>query len=139
MYPTHWRSECSSRVDPGRGPRGHVHPPPPPPPTQPDTEILIIEILVGLSVLAKSVYHCVHRPIGVGSGGARGRLAPPKFQVGGASPPNFTHCLHNELHCSIVDRIACRHCSSRKSHFCCLKKKSSPQVRTSSYAYADPM
>ena len=29
--------------------------------------------------------------IGVGSGGARGRLAPPKFQVGGASPPNFTH------------------------------------------------
>ena len=37
-------------------------------------------------------------------------------------PPNFTHCLHNELHCSIVDGIACRHCSSRKSHFCCLKK-----------------
>ena len=37
-------------------------------------------------------------------------------------PPNFTHCLHNELHCSIVDRIACRHYSSRKSHFCCSKK-----------------
>ena len=60
--------------------------------------------------------------IGVGSGGARGRLAPPSFKLGGHRPPNFTHCLHNELYCSIVDRIACRHCSSRKSHFCCLKK-----------------
>ena len=68
----------------------------------------------------------------------RGQLAP-KFQVGGGHrPTNFTHCLHNELHCSIVDGIACRHCSSRKSHFCCLKKMSPPppQVRTSSYAYA---
>ena len=74
--------------------------------------------------------------IGVGSGGARGRLAPPSFKLGGHRPPNFTHCLHNELHCSIVDRIACRHCSSRKSHFCCLKKCRPPQVRTSSYAYA---
>ena len=73
--------------------------------------------------------------IGVGSGGARGRLAPPSFKLGGHRPPNFTHCLHNELHCSIVDRIACRHCSSRKSHFCCLEKMSPPQVRTSSYAY----
>ena len=27
----------------------------------------------------------------------QGWLAPPP-------PPNFTHCLHNELHCSIVDR-----------------------------------
>ena len=45
---------------------------------------------------------------------------------GATRPPNFTHCLHNELHCSIVDRIACRHCSSRKTHFCCLKKMSPP-------------
>ena len=75
--------------------------------------------------------------IGVGSGGARGRGdSPPQVSSwGGASPPNFTHCLHNELHCSIVDRIACRHCSSRKSHYCCFKKMSPPQVRTSSYAY----
>ena len=55
--------------------------------------------------------------IGVGSGGGGGqggRLPPPpKFQVGGASPPNYTHCLHNELHCSIVDGIAYRHYSSR--------------------------
>ena len=72
--------------------------------------------------------------IGVGSGGAT-RPPPPSFKLGGHRPPNFTHCLHNELHCSIVDRIACRHCSSRKSHFCCLKKMSPPQVRTSSYAY----
>ena len=57
--------------------------------------------------------------IGVGSGGGRGGDSPP--------PPNFTHCLHNELHCSIVDRIACRHCSSRKSHFCCLKKCRPPK------------
>ena len=67
-----------------------------------------------------SVYIIVLNSIGVGSGGgggARGRLAPP----------NFTHCLHNELHCSIVDCIACRHCSSRKSHFCCLKKMSPPK------------
>ena len=56
--------------------------------------------------------------IGVGSGGGGGGGGK-----GGNSPlPNFTHCLHNELHCSIVDGIACRHCSSRKSHFCCLKK-----------------
>ena len=62
---------------------------------------------------------------------------PPKFQIGGASPPpNFTHCLHNELHFSVVDSIACRHCSSSKSHFCCLKKCRPPQVKTSSYAYA---
>ena len=47
--------------------------------------------------------------IGVESGGARGATRPP----------NYTHCLHNELHCSIVDDNACRHCSSRKSHFCC--------------------
>ena len=67
--------------------------------------------------------------------GARGRLAPPSFKLGGHRPPNFTHCLHNKLHCSVVDRIACRHCSSRKSHFCCLKKMLPPQVRTSSYAY----
>ena len=43
--------------------------------------------------------------IGVGSGGAREVTHPPP-QVsswgGGASPPNFTHCLHNELHCNIV-------------------------------------
>ena len=77
------------------------------------------------------------RKRGGGGEGARGRLAPPpSFKLGGHRPPNFTHCLHNELHCSIVDRIACRHCSSRKSHFCCLKKMSPPQVRTSSYAYA---
>ena len=71
-------------------------------------------------------------PIGVGSGGARGRLAPPSFKLGGHRPPNFTHCLHNELHCSIVDRIAC---SSRNSHFLLFKKNVTPQVRTSSYAY----
>ena len=69
---------------PGEGPGGTCTPP-----TQPDTEILIIEILVGLSVLAKSVYHCVHRPIGVGSGGARGRLAPPSFKLGGHRPPTL--------------------------------------------------
>ena len=34
--------------------------------------------------------------------GARGVIRPPKFQVGGHRTPNFTHCLHNELHCSIV-------------------------------------
>ena len=39
--------------------------------------------------------------------GGEGATCPPKFQVGGASPLNFTHCLHNELYCSIVDRIAC--------------------------------
>ena len=66
--------------------------------------------------------------IGVGSGGARGGATRP--------PPNFTHCLRNEFYCSIVDGIACRHCSSRKSRFCCLKKMSPPpQVRTSSYTY----
>ena len=72
--------------------------------------------------------------------GARGvTCPPPKFQVGGgiAPPPTLpTACLHNQIHCSIVDGIACRHCSSRKSHFCCLKKcRPPPQVRTSSYAY----
>ena len=55
--------------------------------------------------------------------GGRGDDSPPQVSSwGGIAPPNFTHCLLNELHCSIVDRIACRHCSSRKSHFCCLKK-----------------
>ena len=34
--------------------------------------------------------------IGVGSGGGGGRGA------GATRPPNFTHCLHNELYCSIV-------------------------------------
>ena len=24
---------------------------------------------------------------------------------GATRPPNFTHCLHNELHCSIVDLL----------------------------------
>ena len=68
-----------------------------------------------------SLYVC----IGVGSeGGGDSPPPPPSF--------DFTHCLHNELHCSIVDCIACRHCSSRKSHFCCLKKNVAP---TSSYAY----
>ena len=33
--------------------------------------------------------HILCYNIGVGSGGARGRLAPPKFQVGGASPPQL--------------------------------------------------
>ena len=69
--------------------------------------------------------------------GGKGATRPPSFKLGGiARPPNFTYCSHNELHCSIVDGIACRHCSSRKSHFCCLKKCRPPQVRTSSYAYA---
>ena len=40
-------------------------------------------------------------------GGQGGRLAPPSFKLGGHRPPNFTHCLHNELHCSIVNGIAC--------------------------------
>ena len=65
----------------------------------------------------------------------RGRYIHRRRKRGGEGatrPPNFTHCLHNELYCSIVDRIAC---SSRKSHFCCLKKCRPPQVRTSSYAY----
>ena len=36
------------------------------------------------------VFKAVHT--GVGSGGrGGGRLAPPKLQVEGASPPNFTH------------------------------------------------
>ena len=72
--------------------------------------------------LRNGSHDCAGTVIGVGSGGGRGRLAPPSFKLGGHRPPNFTHCLHNEPHCSIVDRIACRHCSSRKSHFCCLKK-----------------
>ena len=45
---------------------------------------------------------------------------------GGGITPNFTHCLHNDLHCS-------RRCSSfvstngrRKSHFCCLKMSPPP-------------
>ena len=79
--------------------------------------------------------YILHRRRKRGGGGQGGQLAPPpKFQVGGhRPPPNFTHCLHNELHCSIVDS---RHCSSRKSHFCCLKEcRPPPQVRTSSYAY----
>ena len=42
----------------------------------------------------------------IGSGGAGGRLAPPpppppSFKLGGITP-NFTYCLHNELHCSIA-------------------------------------
>ena len=31
--------------------------------------------------------------IGIGSGETGGELPPP---------PNFTHCLHNELHCNII-------------------------------------
>ena len=44
-------------------------------------------------------YTTVHRRRGQGGD------SPPKIQVGGHRPPNFTHCLHNELHCSIVDVV----------------------------------
>ena len=37
-----------------------------------------------------------------GGGGQGGDSPPPSFKLGGHHPPNFTHCLHNELYCSIV-------------------------------------
>ena len=46
--------------------------------------------------------------IDVGSGGRGATRPPPPPQVsiqvggGGAMPPNFTHCLHNELHWSTI-------------------------------------
>ena len=43
--------------------------------------------------------------IGIGSGGQGGATRPPSFKLGGHRPPNFTHCLHNELHCSVVEAV----------------------------------
>ena len=66
----------------------------------------------------------------------QGGDSPPQVSSWGASPPNFTHCLHNKLHCSIVDDIACIGIVPQGNHiFFCLKKMSPPQIKTSSYAY----
>ena len=62
--------------------------------------------------------------IGVGGGGKGGNspLPPCKFQIGGA---NFTHCLHNEIHCSVVDGIV-----PQGNTFLLVKKNMSPPPKS---------
>ena len=47
-------------------------------------------------------------------------------QGGDSPPPNFTHCLHNELHCSIVDGIAYVGIVPQGNHIIVVLKKMSP-------------
>ena len=85
--------------------------------------VLVLRTLIQLSL--QHLYACAYQ---VGTISIAGTYRRRKRGGEGATrPPNFTHCLHNELYCSIVDHIACRHCSSRKSHFCCFKKMSPPK------------